>query len=326
MKAKTWIKRLQITTLALLATGFLTTHSFGSDPIGIYSVIDRVLLEPSEAAPERIQIWGSFSFAEGRGQTYAAPVAGYVFYKLPAEKKEAALKEWSDLRQVAGKVEVVGFGTRWGEKGKVRKGTEKPGEPDIYPLGFGLQKIRRLEYEPVKNLLAFHKARQEGGQKVSSAAGAFPREVILCTGNKTTRGREKAELEKGFSLGPDEFILSGGESPADLIIVDDDLTVNIGDRKVFVDDDGCRSNETRPEWNRVYDGTPLLLQVGTEEKIVVMATDRGQSGAVVGELYLHGRDGLRLKITDRIEQASASQLPNTFFTREITPTKLTAGR
>src|SRR5688572_27086158 len=34
------------------------TAARASDPNGIYAFVDRVVVEPSEAAPERIQVWG----------------------------------------------------------------------------------------------------------------------------------------------------------------------------------------------------------------------------------------------------------------------------
>jgi hypothetical protein len=319
---KTWIKKLMTLAFSLTAMALLTSQACGSDPVGIYGIIDKVVLEPNESAPETIQIWGAFSFAEGRGNTYAAPTGGYVYYKLGKEKQEVARKEWSDLRAMAGKEEVVGFGTRWDEKGKVRKPDEKAANPDVYPLGFGLQKVRGQDYEPVKKLIAFHKEYQAATKKVSQVD--FPRQVILCTSDKTARGMDRQELKENFSLGSDEFILSGGPSPADPIVVDDDLVVSIGGRKSFVDDDGCRSDESRPRYSRSYEGTPLLLRISAGEKIQIMATDRGASDALLGELYLHGRDGWKAKVTDKIVQASAERLPSTFFSKEVTPSKLTA--
>ena len=49
--------------LVLLTAG--TFQAFASDPIGIYALVDKVVLEPNEKNPERIQIHGAFAFAEG---------------------------------------------------------------------------------------------------------------------------------------------------------------------------------------------------------------------------------------------------------------------
>jgi hypothetical protein len=116
--------------------------ALASDPVGIYAIVTKVVFEPSESAPERIQIWGTFSVAEKSGQAYTTPEQGYLYFQLPKEKSEAAQREWKDLASLAGKNEAVGFAARYKEKGKVRKSTEKPAGPDIYPLGFGLTRIQ----------------------------------------------------------------------------------------------------------------------------------------------------------------------------------------
>ncbi|MBM3833924.1 MAG: hypothetical protein FJ403_11770 [Verrucomicrobia bacterium] len=141
--------------LALLMV-VATPQLKASDPIGVFALIDKVVLEPNETSPERIQIWGAFAFAEGRGDAYAAPKRGYLYYKLPAEKAKAARTEWADLKLAAGKSEVIGFGARYGEKGKLRKPDEKPENPDAYPVGWGLirMKERDANYAPIRQLLA----------------------------------------------------------------------------------------------------------------------------------------------------------------------------
>src|SRR5690242_6009533 len=73
-----------------------------SDPIGMYAIVDKVVVEPSTGSPERLQVWGAFSVAEGFGYTYKKPEAGYLYYKLPEKKAEAARNEWADLKSVAG--------------------------------------------------------------------------------------------------------------------------------------------------------------------------------------------------------------------------------
>lgn len=142
--------------LAVVALVFGTVSACGSDPIGVYGIVDKVVLEPNDQAPERVQLWGAFSIAEGRGYEYQTPVKGYLYYKLPEKKSEIARKEWADLKSLAGTSEVVGFGNRYEAKGRVRKPEEKPEAADIYPTGFGLQRARRTEYDPVKRLLEFH--------------------------------------------------------------------------------------------------------------------------------------------------------------------------
>lgn len=127
-----------------------------SDPIGVYAVVDKVVLEPNDKNPERIQVWGAFCFAEGRGDDYGAAKRGYLYYKIDPAKPDVARKEWNDLKDLAGTKQVVAFGSRRTEKGRLRKADDKPEAPDTYPLGFGLQKIRENHWnaQPVKALRA----------------------------------------------------------------------------------------------------------------------------------------------------------------------------
>ena len=141
--------------LAALALLFSGATVSASDPVGLYALIDKVKFEPSDDKPERIVIWGTFSVAEGeRGEKYKSPEKGYIYFSLP-EKKEVAIKEWSDLKSVAGKKEVVGFSTRWGEPAKVRKEGEAPKNPDVFRTGIGVVRMdkRGSDYPPVKALL-----------------------------------------------------------------------------------------------------------------------------------------------------------------------------
>lgn len=130
------------TILAGLALLFATTFTQGSDPVGVYAVIDKVEIIPSEGMPEQVRIWGYFRMAERKGGDEYAPVAkGYLFYSLPKEKQENARKEWTDLSKLAGKKQVVGFGSRYKNEAKVRNDPDITKDAKPYPVGFGLTKV-----------------------------------------------------------------------------------------------------------------------------------------------------------------------------------------
>lgn len=142
----------------VMTLGFVTppANAF-SDWVGVYAVIDKVVLEPSATAPERIQIWGDFAVADKNDRnTYLKAQRGYVYYTLPPGKEALARKEWADLKAIAGTAQVIGFGTRYQGVGRVRKGDEKPGTPDPYPVGSGLVKMsdRGTTYAPIAELKA----------------------------------------------------------------------------------------------------------------------------------------------------------------------------
>jgi hypothetical protein len=130
--------------------------AIASDFTGIYARIDKVVLEPNADAPQAIQIWGVFSLAKPNDRNeYLPPVRGYLYMKLN-ESKDAALREWADMKQVAGTGEVVSFAARHQLKATVRKASEPAADPDPYPIAFGLSKHRhRTDYPPVRRLLDY---------------------------------------------------------------------------------------------------------------------------------------------------------------------------
>jgi hypothetical protein len=111
------VRRFFPVVLVLLAVVNLRA----SGPVGVYGIIERVVFEPNERAPERIQIWGAFAYADGiaGGTTISPAKRGYLYFAalftndgtnkvVPA----AVLAEWNDLKAVSGTGQAIGFG-RW---------------------------------------------------------------------------------------------------------------------------------------------------------------------------------------------------------------------
>ena len=113
----------------------------------LYAIVQKVVFEPNDKAPERIQIWGVFALADTvrGGNSYTKPQHGYLYYSLPKGKESTALKEWADFNAVAGTGQGIAFGTRYAPLGKVRVDSEKPGSPDSYSdtlvNGIGVTKV-----------------------------------------------------------------------------------------------------------------------------------------------------------------------------------------
>ena len=144
---------LKLVTVLLALFGVGAGRALASDPVGIYALVDKVVFEPNETNPERIQVWGAFAIAEGYGYTYKNAERGYLYYKANSEKPAACRNEWTDLKTVAGTGQIVAFGSRYTEKGKLRKKETKPENPDVYPVAMGLTKVKdRDDYEPLKQL------------------------------------------------------------------------------------------------------------------------------------------------------------------------------
>ena len=142
MKAKLGIVFLLVCTVL----AFNVAKAEASDPVGIYAIVEKVILEPNDRAPERIQIWGAFALSDAQhGDGYHAPQRGYLYYSLPSTRvpgqREAALKEWADLQKVAGTGDVIAFGGRYVVTGSVRKSAEQPKTPDVYPIHMGIIQI-----------------------------------------------------------------------------------------------------------------------------------------------------------------------------------------
>jgi len=113
--------RLSLSILiAMLASSALTASGL----VGMYGIVRKVVFEPNDRAPERIQIWGAFTLVDGgidSGGRTLTPQRGYLYFQLPlpdytlppatiAAQKEAALKEWADFKAIAGTGQAVAFG------------------------------------------------------------------------------------------------------------------------------------------------------------------------------------------------------------------------
>jgi hypothetical protein len=130
------MKTLKLTSTLLVGVTLIFTAAIlsASDPVGIYAIVSKVVFEPNDKAPERIQIWGVFALADTArgGGFYSKPQRGYLYYSLPKGKESTALKEWADFKAVAGTGQGIAFGGRYSVVGKVRLETEKPGSADSY--------------------------------------------------------------------------------------------------------------------------------------------------------------------------------------------------
>jgi hypothetical protein len=126
---------------ALLANALCLGVVNASGPIAVYALVDKVAFEPSADKPERIRISGVFITAGERSDVYSAPQRGYLYFALPGQNDQLALREWADLKSVAGTRQVVGLGSSWASKVRVRKPDEEAKSPDDHPAGNGLVKV-----------------------------------------------------------------------------------------------------------------------------------------------------------------------------------------
>jgi hypothetical protein len=165
------MKKLAALTVACIVLPFSLQTSQASGPVGIYAIVEKVVFEPSEQAPERIQVWGAFAYADaagGRALAISPARRGYLYFKLPTviagftepSQLETVRKEWADLKAVAGTGQAIAFGS-WGyrsnnrpphllERGsrggeaadmRVRPASEAPASPAAYQTNAGIVKL-----------------------------------------------------------------------------------------------------------------------------------------------------------------------------------------
>ena len=141
---------------AIAALAACAAAVFASDRVGIYTRVDRVVLEPNAEAPKTIQVWGVFALAKPNDvNDYLPPARGYLYFTLPSDAR-AARAEWADLQEVAGTGQIVAFGSRFDLHPRVRRADERPADPDPYPLNVGLTKVRgRTDYAPIRSIAQF---------------------------------------------------------------------------------------------------------------------------------------------------------------------------
>ena len=148
--------RTRLSMCALLMLGAGAAIGRASDRVAVYAKVDRVVFEPGADAPERIQVWGVFSIAQPNNPNdYRPPAGGYLYFKQPGSR-DAARREWADLKAVAGTGQFVAFGSRWDSAPRLRQANETPASPDVYGINIGVSKVQgRTDYAPIRALLEY---------------------------------------------------------------------------------------------------------------------------------------------------------------------------
>lgn len=80
---KTAVTGLPYALILLLVSSML----MASGGVGIYGIVSKVVFEPDDKSPERIQIWGAFTFVDegtGSGGRTLTPKRGYLYFALPS--------------------------------------------------------------------------------------------------------------------------------------------------------------------------------------------------------------------------------------------------
>jgi hypothetical protein len=132
-----------------------------SDPIGVYGVVDRVVLTPNAGAPATAQVFGAFAVAVTPptgsyqpAEAYAKVRTGYLLFTCEPANAAACRAEWKDLASLAGTGEVAGFGGRWAHRPRVREAGDPAVSPDTYAINIGVIKMGRFgDYPEIASAL-----------------------------------------------------------------------------------------------------------------------------------------------------------------------------
>ena len=154
-------KHLVVGLFVVASSMAITVALKASDRVGVYAVIEKVVLEPTDAAPERVQIWGAFALSDqNSGSTYGPAERGYLYYTCPSGKETVCRKEWADMKSLAGTATGVGFGHRFSPTGRIRKAGEKATAPDTYPIQMGIVRIENASDRGAETLKVVDRIRQ----------------------------------------------------------------------------------------------------------------------------------------------------------------------
>src|SRR3569623_833764 len=107
------MQRAILLAAGLSLFGIATAAVEASDPTGVYALIEKVVFEPNESKPERLQLWGWFELAEEAERRYGQPTHGCLYYRLEESNADLCRREWKDLKQLAGSGKCVAFGARY---------------------------------------------------------------------------------------------------------------------------------------------------------------------------------------------------------------------
>src|SRR5689334_3769960 len=129
---------IRITCFAGLAIMLAwTAEASAGGPPPVCMALDKIVLEPNDVAPTRIQIWGTFIFLEDSRTTYGNPVRGYFYYTAVPGKEEECRRQWASLRNLTQNGDdIVAFGLCGTPRvhGDLRDPLAKPENPVVFPL------------------------------------------------------------------------------------------------------------------------------------------------------------------------------------------------
>jgi hypothetical protein len=127
-----------------------------SEPIGVFAILDKVVMKPAEQ-PNEVELHGAFAVAEGsRGNYYRAPRRGVLRFSA-GKKPEEAVAQWRELAKHAGTGVCVALSSRWEQHVpqnplRVAAAGEPTGPPVPYGPAMGVTVMQNVHYGAVREL------------------------------------------------------------------------------------------------------------------------------------------------------------------------------
>jgi hypothetical protein len=163
--------------IGLLVICTTTPEVRAGGPPPVCMAVERLVFEPNENTPTRIQIWGSFALLNSTRDAYGEPVRGYLYYTAAPGKEEESRKKWGELKKLVAEQHLVSYGICGEPKvdGHLRKPTDKAEAPVEFPFdkaGFANADKMCTSYPSLKPLLKLSESHRSGGATTKSARGA----------------------------------------------------------------------------------------------------------------------------------------------------------
>lgn len=127
-------KIMKFVMVAMFVLAF-TTQVMAGGPPPVCMMVDKVVLEPDNKSPDRIQICGKFVFCSNNS-TYGKPVEGYLYYTVAKGKEDACRQEWAKLQKLVADKHVVALGSCGSPNvdGHLRNSLDTPKSPVVFPI------------------------------------------------------------------------------------------------------------------------------------------------------------------------------------------------
>lgn len=139
--------------LVMMSVLAMAGVAHASDPVGVYGLVNGVVLQPNATAPTHVQLFGWFALADKATSDYTAPQAGYMYYACPSGDAATCAMEWADIQKIGAAGDCVGYGSRrdpstfqYRDNGVVRPAGETPAKPNVYPIAMGVASVADQNY------------------------------------------------------------------------------------------------------------------------------------------------------------------------------------